>query len=369
MKKIFVILCMLFCSSAVFAIDFGGTVAVSTGISTNNLTSYDISPMGIFTMWTRQPLGNIGSFAAEGNLRYAGGVTVVDATLLKANVNFGPVKVEAGRFGVADATGTIYNMTADGAFVTFTSRFVNLYGYGAWTGLLNSNNVAFNGLEGTYEASNPVYDLTATPKFAVGLARIALPNLIKGQTFTLDALGLYQPFKAEANRVYGTASVNGPIVRMVYYGLMGSGSYIASSPAGDEAKLGYMAKGNIVWYPEVLSSSLSASITYADKNFCTVSAGGPSQDGSLSWSNVLDAQIGISAKPVSIVLMSFTGDLVCAENLDDGNFSLHSFQWKLTNTAQIVSDLSLSFSVGEIVPLNKGASSYLNGSFGATLAF
>lgn len=369
MKKLITLLCLLCCTfGLLFAVDAGSTLLANAAFSANTPTSIGISPSFTFTGWLRQPLGTTGSFAAEGNYRVGSDETVIDLALLKTTLNFGSVKVEAGRFSVADATGTIYCMSADGAYITYGSRYFNMNLYGAYTGLLNSKNLSLQDTEGDYQPVAGPYDIEGTPKYFIGMIRTSLPSLIKGQTFGADGLACINLDNRQANRMYATVSANGPVVRMVYYGLMGSASVIQDSPAGTPGSFGIMGKGNVVWYPGVLSSSVSGNLIYATDGFKAFAAGGPSQDSSLGWSNVVDAQLGASCKPVSVALVSLTADVIAAGDKGE-SMSLHSFQWKIAGTVQVVSDLSLSVSAGEIVPLNKSASPYLNGSFGATLAF
>ncbi len=365
MKKTVTVLCILFCSiSVLFAFDGGGTLSDTVDFYSTTPVTVEFSNSFVFTTWIRQPLGKVGSLTAEGNYKNAGKKSTLDVTLLKATMNFGPVKLEAGRFGFADASGIIYNMTADGANISFGSRFLAASLYGAYTGLMNSNSVSFTELQGTYVAGTSPYEIQATPKYITGIARLASPSLFFGQSLTLDGLALVSPDKKEQNRYYGTFAMNGPIVRKLYYTLSGSLSYIN--------KPGFMGKGSIVWYPGILSASLSMAATYAGKNFSTVVAGGPSLNGALGWKHVVDAQVGISAKLASVTVLSITGDLIAAENEIDSKMTMHSFQYKIASIIQSVSDLSISVSVGQVIPINKKSSSvspYLTGSVGVALAF
>ncbi len=369
MKKLLSLLAVLLCTASfIFAIDAGSTLAANAGFSANTPTSIGMAPSFTFTGWIRQPMGTVGSFAAEADYRVTPDDAVIDLTLLKSTLNYGSVKVEAGRFSVADATGTIYSMPADGAYITYASRYFAANLYGAYTGLLNSRTISLQDTEGDYASSALPYDISGTPQYAIGMIRTSLPSLVKGQTFGVDGLACVNLDQKQANRMYATVFANGPVVRMLYYGLMCSASVIQDSPAGTPGSFGLMGKGNMVWYPGVLSSSLSGNLTYTTKSFSTFAAGGPSQDGSLPWSNVVDAQFGASCKPVSVALVSLTADIIAAGD-NDSALSLHSFQWKLSGNIQVVSDFALTVSAGEIVPLSKSTSPYLNGSFGATLAF
>lgn len=188
-------------------------------------------------LWVNAPLTPDASwaFAAEGMYKYtldiAGGENtlnnIADVDLLKLGGTIksalGITTIAAGRFTVADNTGTNFSQCCDGVSLNMNMSKVNFGVYAGYTGLLNSLNVSILGQQP--EEMHQFY--TTCHPYIPFIATFELPSILGNQSLALQGESFLDAGKGDKyNRAYVNVKMAGPITGTIYYTLISSLGFV-----------------------------------------------------------------------------------------------------------------------------------------------
>lgn len=353
--------------SSLFAIEISGIISDSSGFKfdENSFSNTSLSQSETLVGDMKVPILKNGSIYFIGEITLTHAVSgpfsklsnsfTADIALAKingsrkinsaANINFA-----AGRFSLSDITSTIYSQNADGIFGQFASKKFESSLYFGYTGLLNSKIASILKSNGDLFIPSrsggflDVYNLAAP--YAVSVTTFSLPYLFANQTITAEIFGAYplpgiiDSAKDKDIRLYGTLALNGPVMNNLFY----SASATVETAGFDDIAL--LAKANLSLFPDLLSSSVAASVTYASGNngalipftsFSKTSSTLCKQQ--LSYSGIFKAGLSGSAVPAEKLFCSIGTDIVF-DCYMPGAFEYYGTQAAFAVNYQLFSDVS-----------------------------
>lgn len=378
LKKLIACTSLLVAAQLAFSVETGGLVTNDTTFANvEKGEALKLNQKNGANIWFRLPLTADGSsyFTAEGAFKseYIASEEdsdkklklTLDATLfklaVKKDLSSGDIQLSAGRFFNSDTTGYIYSQNGDGIKIDANISRVSLSLYGAYTGLLNAKNVTILNQGGNSELSPDLTDKEKTlyvvaKKYAVGAATFSLPNIIAGQTISLEGLGAFSLESTKYSRMYGTVALTGPIVSPVFYSVTSTIGMFKYDD-GDTEK-GNLSTASISAYPDFKSMSISLNGVYASGKQGSFKAfqgftSSTAADSLASPEYTSIAKGGISAtiKPVSNFLLNASGNIVFNTAGGDENDKIEQagFQYSAGFNFQVLSDVSLGASFGQFI--------------------
>lgn len=361
-------------ASSAFAVDYGFLLDNNTAFKTDLKKNFYLKQKDTVTAWVKVPFGqNYNNyFIGEGLYRFEYNEdskqlkNYADLNLLKV-VLFnkfakGSLTTNIGRFNVIDASGLVFTQNADGAFVKYANRVVEVSAYAGYTGLLNGNLIvmidapAFKGCD-----EKKVYDFA--DKNIVGMVTGSFPYLFADQTLTVQALGAFRLDKIAYNRIYATLGLNGPIAGNLFYNL--TGTFEFSSYNGANMKFSPLVKADISYYFPIASVGLKA--VFAGKDFTGITS--QTALDSISepeYTNLLKVGLNGSVKPVDCLVINASADVAFDGNK---NYELKGFQAKASVDYQITSDVLLGASWTGYFDISKTEVDYQSINVKAKIAF
>lgn len=344
MKRIW-ITALLLCAAHLFAVD-GGALVGGYGEFTGKKFDAMLGRADV-SGWVRAPFLEDGSLVLSAEARYrfedgnqAAMTNMADLSLLKLSytLNFtdSSFSVSAGRFGVSDLTGVVYNQPGDGFAVLYQNQLMNLSVAAQYTGLINSLYTTMNPIAVTPIKQQQIYSLSV-PVIA-NVVSLSFPQLFAGQTIAFGVQGYWGVESMDAQRMYGTFLMSGPIVAGLYYNIFATGELLM--PDTQTPYWGIHGRLEFAYYLPYLDSRISVHGECTTVNFDTIT----SYDALLTGEQYGDiTKFGFSgslnAGPVLTVL---SGDAVFRTS----DFQYHGFELNGGARWQIVSDVQLSASAG-----------------------
>lgn len=345
--------------TAVSAVDFGGSVNNDTKFAGQKTSDLKCDQKDIASLWFRAPLTKDGScyLAAEALYQYEKDFAVptttnaVDCDLFKIGWSrkdrLNKMTVSAGRFASLDLTGLIFNQLADGVLFRYDMPRLSVTAYGGYTGFLNAQTVTILAPEQdpfTYD-TDKIYPLAA--KYGLASLSVSCPNLFLNQTLAAQFFSTFRVEGDKYNRLYGTLSLNGPIVPSLFYTLTSTAGM--TSYDGASYDISNLSTASISFYPSAITSSISLNGVYASgeqgpfKKFTgfTSQTATNAYDGQ-QYSGMAKCGLTGTIKPVKALLLSAGADIVFDA---DDSVEYGGFQYKAGATWQILSDVQAGASM------------------------
>lgn len=220
------------------AFEWGGKLSNTTSFSDNSIKSLKLEQTDNLNLWIKVPLSkdNSSYFISEAFYEFDYDETdsdpqpitnTLDLNLFKFVINKkfagnNRISIGAGRFGVSDATYMIFSQVCDGLMFKYSNNKFNATAYGGYTGLLNANSITLINKEGTnwQMAENGIYRLSA--KYVPAGLSFSFPSLFANQTLSVQGWAFFDLNNDNYNRYYGTLSLNGYILKNLFYALNSS---------------------------------------------------------------------------------------------------------------------------------------------------
>ncbi len=379
MKKsiIALIIFALFFASALNAFDFGGIFSNYTGVTIVN-SAPGLDQDNNLSLWFKAPIGKNGYFATEGgySFSYDGAgksfTNELDLSLFKANwtfnTNAGKITLDLGRFISADCTGIIFNQNSDGLFAQFAGDSFSMFALASYTGLLNAHGATYY-FDQTNIDYSKLYPLA--PKYVITGIAATFPFLFAEQSLTTEFWGFFDVNgnPAPYNRIMGTASLNGNITSSLFYTFSDTVCY--------DSKISDLAIANITYFIEKLNSSVSLNVTFATGEnsdpeskiggFTPFNLIACDVTGTKAYDGIIKTGISGTCQPVSKLLL--TGGFDYLMSYDD-KYITDGIQWTTTALWQLYSDLELSVTASQYIPLAAStAESYFQAQAGIVISF
>ena len=342
-------------ASGSFALDYGGSIANSSGYFTNGTPTFEQSNK--LALWFTSQLGRHLAFdiQASGDYQnqtsYGGSFLYPYADLDKltlagqfSKIPNGPslFAFDLGRFLLTDPTGDIYNQSLDGAQLVFAYPAVTVTATVGYTGLTikPSSTILMSKADVTGLDSSAQY--FGSPR-AVGLLTIVAPSLFMRQDLTLSAMAQADLRPLFANNLvaagtttlspneggpldtqYFTVELAGPLVSTFFWSgsfTLGTGrmlSYVVNDGMYEYTPvLSFLATGGVRYYrSDLLGLAVGLDATYAggDADFSTFYEGNTQGNATAfipvtqstiaavfnpQLSNIVTGGLTVSVKPLS----------------------------------------------------------------------
>jgi len=225
-------------TNLVFAFDTGFELSNSGGWK--NTGDADWFTDHKATIWVSVPLNgaNTNSLSLEGsvygskpvkdNFKFFADLDLLRLSLVPFAADGIKISLDTGRIPVSDITGFILNQSIDGMDMHGSFKFGNINFTAGYTGLLNvRKGGALMSTDDYMDAGTSAVYKTGSSR-AIGKCTIQIPQLIGTSDFILEATGQYdvrRNVKSDPDELvdtaYGTLSLSGPIMKVLYYSLSG----------------------------------------------------------------------------------------------------------------------------------------------------
>lgn len=372
-KLIASVLCALSVSSA-FAVDYGFLIDNDTSFNTDADNKFYLKQKDTVTGWLKIPFGeNYNNyFITEALYRFEYNQDL-NETKNYADLNLfkfvffnklanGSLSANIGRFNVIDASGYVFSQNADGVFVKYANKTVDVSAYAGYTGLLNGNVItminspSFKGCD-----SKKVYDFA--DRNVVAMVTGSFPYLFADQTLTVQAVGSFRTDEITFNRIYATLGISGPIVGNLFYNVTGTFSF--TSYKGEDFKFSPLVKADVSYY--FANGCVGIKAVFAGKEFYGITS--QTALDSLrepEYTDLLKTGLYGSFKPAANVSIKASGDVAF-----DGkrNYELKGFQFKAGVNYQITSDVMVGALWSGYWDINKTDENHQAVSVKAKIAF
>ncbi len=370
-KFIFSLILLFWVVSSAYSFDIGFSLN-----SSGQALKIDDQPLAFsgnenLNMMSRIPVTKWASIIMTGNYGFSYGASKfshqVDLSTLYAEMDFQTAKtakigVDLGRLQFSDFSGLIYNNSIDGGKIDFELSDVQIELFSGYTGFLNGKTLRFVNVVQEND-DGKVYQL------APGMFISGFSTNIKN-VFTNSAIGCnFSTFVLSSNieerdtAVYAEIGIEGPLSSVLYHKVSAAMNF----SAGETKYAGILADGNIMYYPEFLSSSLSAQVTFATDTFYAITDSAMVLGEANSLNGLLKFALSGSLKPIS--------SIVCAAGVDfamdvvGANVSKNCIQWNSSINYQILSDLAFNLFVAQKIPLKEDSNKLIMGSASLVLNF
>lgn len=368
-KIILSIFLIILLTTSIFSIDFGGTIVNSSGI-TGEFDNLGLDQNDKATLWLKIPFDESQNtyLAAEGSYTFTYDGTIeqktnqIDLGMFKIGMliplsSSSKFRFDFGRVSGSDISGLVYSQYSDGLQFSLTSTNFSMSAIASYTGLLNAHTSTYYGFDYTYD-SEIVYPLA--PKFVISGLTFSFPALFANQTLNAEAYGFWDiddQNDFDYNRIYGTLGLNGGISGNLYYVLTSTFGYSFGNEAVEG--LSNLTKLELSMYPTFLSSSFTVSAVYASGNsedglkaFIPFNKITADTSGNKVYSGLFKTGLTATLQPNKKFLLSAGADFLCNIQPDaDESFAADGLQWTFNARWQIFSDLQLSLSTGQYVPV------------------
>lgn len=370
-KFIFSLLLLFWVVSSAYSFEIGFSLN-----SSGQALKIDDQPLAFsgnesLNMMSRIPVTKWASIIMTGNYGVSYGASKfshqVDLSTLYAEMDFQTSKtakigVDLGRLQFSDFSGLIYNNSIDGGKIDFELSDVQIELFSGYTGFLNGKSLRFVNVVQEND-DGKVYQL------APGIFISGFSTNIKN-VFTNSAIGCnFSTFVLSSNieerdtAVYAEIGIEGPLSSVLYHKVSAAMNF----SAGETKYAGILADGNIMYYPEFLSSSLSAQVTFATDTFYAITDSAMVLGEANSLNGLLKFALNGSLKPISNIVcvagVDFAMDVVGA------NVSKNCIQWNSSINYQILSDLAFNLFVAQKIPLKEDSNKLIMGSASLVLNF
>jgi len=230
----------MLCASLASAFDFGFEFSNKAGFEKKTATDWYSDHKE--TLWMTIPFDaeNANSLAIEGSVyaskpaqdtkfRLYANLDLFRISLVPVSLPDFKLSLDIGRIATADITGFVLSQKIDGIEFHGTFGFGNIDLMAGYTGLLNAREgVTLMTTDDTLDyATEAIYALGA--KRAVGKITFQFPQLVGTSDLVIEGVGQYDlrryfnpAYSQVVDSMYGTVSLNGPIVDSVYYQLSGT---------------------------------------------------------------------------------------------------------------------------------------------------
>lgn len=358
-------------ASQSFSLDFGGLFKDYTKVETPDFSYAGLTEQASLDGWVKIPLSKDGKLyfttEADATIRIytpkvaSPGVDfnfMMNLSLLKLTytnrIGNGYMQVNMGRFSNSDATGTIVSQETDGIQFTYSNDVLTIFAHAGYTGLTNARYNTIVDSNKTTFVPNPKLVYQFNSPYVLGSLSFGLPYLFSNQSMSFEAVatvGLPGIFANNLgfNRFYGSLLMNGPLLSNLFY----SASTTFGFTTYQDSFLGAsnLTKFSIVYYPEVISSSINFDFVYASGNngFLKPFNTFTSQTASLSmddagYSGIIKANLGGTIRPVNALFLGL--DMAAIFDCMDG-FGFEGFQWSTQAQIQFFTDFKVGLSVNQ----------------------
>lgn len=371
-------------SCSAFALDFGGALGNSSSLKGSSFSNLKFDQVNDLNLWVKAPLSKDGKFyfIAEGlyEFEYDGKAEKVfnrlDLDLLKVSgslpVGQNKFTFNAGRFIYSDLTGLVYSQNGDGAYASFESSVFNVSAYVGYTGLQNANFVKMlerPGVAYSYDR-DLVYDLAQ--KNVVAAASFGLPLLASSQNLAAQFLGAFKVDGKSCNRMFVTASIDGPIYRTLYYKAFTS--FEMHDYDGGSMKLSNMSSAKLTWFLPIKSLTLNLGALYAsgsngafDPFFAVTKIDVCGSLAELQHSGVIKGSFMASVKPMQNILLYAGCDLILDASTSSASYK--GFQYALGADWQVFSDFKAGVNFLQYIDNDKSDYDKVQIALNATITF
>lgn len=355
LTNIFITACIL---GSVFAVDYGGLVTSDSALKQNGTSDVVFAEQIDASAYLKVPFNQDGSTVLSTEFVYRfqyekpQANSFINLSLLKIShtqdVSEGQMNIAAGRYTMADGTGKIFNQTSDGLFGSYQTSTMMASMYFGYTGLVNSFFTSMNvaGITGEYTGFKSDMYTSSLPYLVMGV-EFALPNFFSQQNVSVGSWNFIGTQKLKSNKLYGTISMNGPLMENLYHN---TNVVLAGILADATANFAGLAASNLTYYFNYKGLAANAGLTYASKEFQPVTSISGLVTGE-PWSNLFVPAVSVSMLPLSALFVGAEANLVLlADGMEYAGVGLAAVV-----SYQLFSDVAFSLNANTFIAKEEAA--------------
>lgn len=265
---IFIAISVIACASC-FAVDFGGKLNSGHSLMIKDYSNLSFNESDKVNLWLAATLHHKSALRLNTDVSYEFKYDteskemfhILDVNVLKLSMQYvvggsHTISLSAGRFGLGDTSGLVFNQICDGVFFDYKNRVVDISAYVGITGLLNTHDVKMIlPQDTTFVAEDNKFYKLGVSYMPVGLS-LKFPELFAGQTLVFDFWHFRDFSKDNYQRYYGTLQLAGQIVPKLFY------SVLTTFETEKFDAFSNLTQGVLRFFPSG-NSSVSGSVIYA----------------------------------------------------------------------------------------------------------
>ena len=265
--------------------------------------------------------------------------------------------IDAGRYNISDITAVILNQNIDGVYIAYKKTNFSTYFNLGYTGLLNAyinpTNVAGIMSISKSKEQTKIYNLAPSFVHISALFHIPFQSLRHAIDIDLNSFIATQNPKATNN--YVSISVNGPIVKNLFYLTSASASIITRNNKKDP-QIGFFLSGEINYYFEKYSSKVGLKTQWfsgGELAFKSFTLSNASKVGFIENSDLLKIGLNGSIKPITDLFLNSEFNIITHGSPQaKGNDFLKGFEWATSVNYAILQDIAVSGDLGMFITKN-----------------
>ena len=263
--------------------------------------------------------------------------------------------IDVGRYNISDITAVILNQNIDGVYIAYKKSNFSTYFNLGYTGLLNAyvnpTNVA--GIMSISNVQTKIYSLAPSFVHISALFHIPFQSLRHAIDIDLNSFIATQNQKATNN--YASISVNGPIVKNLFYITSLSASIITRENKKDP-QIGFFVSGELNYYFEKYSSKIGLKTQWfsgGELAFKSFTLSNASNVGFIENSDLLKIGLNGSIKPINDLFLNSEFNIIThGSSQPKGKDFLRGFEWATSVNYTILQDIAVSGDLGMVITKN-----------------
>ncbi len=376
-KNKLAILLFFLVSVSVFSFEGGGLVKTGLGFDLKNFKGEKEASSGLtnkegISLWAKQAMdkNDMYHFSIQGSylFKLSKGIKpntkpslqhILDIDLLKFSfllpTKNSDLKIELGRYGLADITGQVFNQNVDGFFLSYESyKNLNFFSYFSlgYTGLLNSYTNPMNLTYIKPKKKTKLYNLSPSMIALTGLFTMPIGEYQHTINFELNSF--MQTKKDGLMKNYFTFMANGPIYSNLFFILSTTGELRVK---GNKGGLGMALNADMAYYLYNKSVKLGLKTQWFSGGkfyFDAMTGINTSKVIFVAPSDLWKTSLYTSIKPIDDLFIGFDVSVLCdGKKLESEKF-YSGTEFNLALNYVLLSDIYMGMDAGVFLD-NKGS--------------
>ncbi|UTC63503.1 hypothetical protein E4O00_07090 [Treponema sp. OMZ 788] len=315
--------------------------------------NYNFAIQASYLLNLKKPIKPQKKFDAKNDITHIANLDMLKFSFL-IPIGSNSFNIEAGRYNISDITATILNQNIDGIYLSYTmpqfSTFFNL----GYTGLLNTyvNPINTPDIKAISSKEAKIYNLA--PSFAHISALFKIPFASLRHTANLDLNSFIATSNPKDTNNYISISLNGPIVKGLFYNASVTSSIITRNKK--DVKAGFFVLGELNYYFKKYSSKIGLKSEWfsgGKQEFKSFTVSNASKVKFIESNDLWKTGLNGSIKPIADLFLSTEFNIMThGMTQPKGKNFLKGFEWSTSVNYTILQDIAVSGDLGMFIEKN-----------------
>lgn len=265
--------------------------------------------------------------------------------------------IDAGRYNISDITAVILNQNIDGVYIAYNKTNFSAYFNLGYTGLLNAyvNPINVAGIMSISKSKEQTKIYNLAPSFVHISALFHIPFQSLRHAIDIDLNSFIATQNPKATNNYASISVNGPIVKNLFY-LTSISTSILTRENKKVPQIGFFMSGELNYYFEKYSSKVGLKTQWfsgGEQAFKSFTLSNASKVGFIENSDLLKIGLNGSIKPINDLFLNSEFNIITHGSPQaKGKDFLKGFEWATSVNYAILQDIAVSGDLGMFITKN-----------------